>query len=180
MWRCLFLLAVLFLPLSSSGDLSFSIPAYSIGLIYEVGNPHPIGSGFVFEDTNTVVTAYHVVVDERTKRQRKISFHTGIGLRETFEPYPPLRLKPYRLLKREDIAVLTIERASPCKEPLTRGDFSVLQVGSVVGFGGFDRRAAVPTFMLSGHPVRRIFVENGIRYLAVYGIAIPGFSGWRP
>ncbi len=173
----LLLSVFLFLPCSSLGDFSFSIPAYSVGLIYEEGKPRPIGTGFVFEDTRFVVTTYHVLVDERTNRRRQISFHTGKGLREKFEPAPPLRLKPYLLFEREDIAVLEVEGINPCKEPLMRGDFPALHVGSIVGYGGYDRREAAPTFMISGHPVRRIFEENGVRYLEIYGIAIPGFSG---
>ncbi len=171
------LLLISFLPLLSFEDIRVSIPYYSVGLIYEASNPRPIASGFVFENTRFVVTARHVLFDEKTGRQRELYFAPVKGLGEN-DPIPHLRLRPHRDFKAEDIAVLTIEGQNPCKEPLVRGDFSSLQIGQSVLYGGLDlRETRRVTFTLAAHQVRRITQENGLRYLEIVGIAIKGYSG---
>jgi S1-C subfamily serine protease len=131
-------LLLVFSP-ASLGELKFSIPYYTVGMIFAKGMPQPVGSGFVFENTRYVVTARHVLIDSENNEQ-ELSFEPLKGLGS--DPIGPFKitLKPHRTLEKEDIAVLEMEGPPLCKEALTRGPATSLRGGDTVGFGGFDRR----------------------------------------
>src|SRR5258708_9568079 len=109
------------LPIFSAGlqTRHVSIPYYSMGSMLLRGNLQPIGSGFVFEDTHHLVTARHVVFDERGVA-RDLVFEPVKNAEGDSQP-PVFDLKVDRVFQSLDLAMLDIIEPSPCKHPLTRG-----------------------------------------------------------
>jgi len=180
LWKRFLILVLFILPCGlHAATIQFSIPYYSVGIIHDIKTGQAIGSGFLLDDIHYTVTAWHVVVDERTKRERKIVFIPvkGVGANET---PPPLQVSPYRLYPDSDIAVMRVEGKNFAKESLVRGDTLSLRAGDMIGYGGFDVRKTSPgqtTFTVSGHRITDVLEIGNHRFLEIRGIAIPGFSG---
>jgi S1-C subfamily serine protease len=162
------------LQLFGGTGLTFSVPYYSVGIIKEMGTARAIGSGFLLDDVNYMVTAWHVIFHEHTRLQRNLIFQPirGVG---SHEPAPLLEMKRHLLLEERDIAVMRLEGRNLAKEPLVRGNTASLRRGDIVGYGGLNLRDSSTTFTLSGDPVINIFTKGGLRFLEVRGIAIPAF-----
>src|SRR5262245_7457679 len=176
-WAVLLAFGIFTLPLRlfAGPDLTFSIPNYSVGVIEEIGtNSRVIGSGFLLDDVNYVVTAWHVVFDRATKQQRRL-FFLPIRNLGTHERPPLLQMTPHLLLEERDIAVMKIEGKNLAKEPLVRGNTTSLRPGHPVGYGGFN--ASRTTFTLSADLITAILPSGDLRFLEIRGVAIPGFSG---
>jgi S1-C subfamily serine protease len=160
----------------AGSDLKISVPHHSVGIIRETETIRPHGSGFLLDDVNYMVTAWHVVFDKSTRLQRKLVFQPMARL-GTHDPAPLLEMKPHLLLEERDIVVMRLEGKNLAKEPLVRGNTASLRPGDVVGYGGLNLRDSVSTFTLSGNPITNIFTKGALRFLEIRGIAIPGFSG---
>jgi S1-C subfamily serine protease len=161
---------------SRAQTVQISLPYYSVGIIYDAATNKPIGSGFVFRDAKTVVTARHVLVDENTGLRRMLIFKPIKGVVPGAE-VPALRLLPLKDDKNSDIAVLKMTGESPCREALqpTTGD---LKVGDNVLYAGFDtRQKNAYTVSLGAYPISNIYFDGGLKFFQIVGDARPGYSG---
>jgi S1-C subfamily serine protease len=160
----------------AGANLKVLVPHHSVGIIRERETLRPYGSGFLLDDVNYMVTAWHVVFDKSTHLQRKLVFQpmTRLGIHD---PAPFLEMKPYFLSEERDIAVMRLEGKNLAKEPLVRGNAASLRPGDMVGYGGLNLRDSILTFTLSGDSITNIFTKGDLRFLEIRGIAIPGFSG---
>lgn len=161
-----------------SADIQFSIPYYSVGIIHDSKTGTALGSGFLLDDVRYIVTAWHVVVDERTGREREVVFKPvkGLGTHES----PIVTVKRSRMWPDKDIAVMQVDGKSFAKEPLERGNTQSLRVGDMALYGGFDvreRKQEKMSFTVSAHPITGIIGAGEHRLLEIQGLAIPGFSG---
>jgi S1-C subfamily serine protease len=155
------------------------VPDYSMGVIFERTNGwKPIGTAFFLENTQYVITARHVLFDEKTGKQRKITFAPikNIGVSEG----RLVIVKLQEAFEREDLAVLRVDGLSPCKTPLTRGNPLTLRKGDIVTYAGYNKETTTRKkvgFTLMPQQVRRIYIEDGLRYIEVEGFVRHGFSG---
>jgi hypothetical protein len=113
-----------FKTMSIQPKFSFTIDGRSLGAILDPTTGYRIGSGFIVDNPNTVMTAYHVSVDCKTNQRRELSYeppHLPVS------PPPkvpvPVKLKPLKNFPELDIAVLTIaDGQTPCERNLKRSE----------------------------------------------------------
>lgn len=151
---------------------SFTVDDRCLGLIIDASTNSPIGSGFILEENNTLITARHVAIDLKTNQPRKIMYQLpGVAGRPYIEPLP---LTPIKDLDDADIAIMHIDGTSPCKQSFKRSSVNV-QAGYWVIYAGFDPPTG--SLKISSHSVHNINIEGNKKFIEIEGDAVPGYSG---
>jgi S1-C subfamily serine protease len=160
---------------SDPSRFSITIDDRCVGIIRSTDG-HWIGTGFIADDPNTVITARHVAIDLTTKEKRDLTysppFTTDADARDGI-----LSAKKLVLLKDDpatDIALLRIDGESPCKRVLGRSSTN-LKKGDWVIYAGLNTNGH--GLMISSHEILAIKFENLTEYLQIKGDARPGYSG---
>src|SRR5262245_24623351 len=72
---------------------SFTIDDKCLGFILDASTNSYIGSSFILEDNNTVITARHVAIDLNTHQPRKIMYQPPADGHKPIDPLPLTAVK---------------------------------------------------------------------------------------
>lgn len=167
------------LPNNEDPLTSFSIPYYTIGLLYGVGQASsPLGSAFVFEASSFLLTANHLLETGNQEDGAGFVFSPIKGIVEgkTYR----VRVSVYKRIPECDIAVLKAEGVVPWIRPLARGSVERIQKAELLPYGGYDVRMSTPTNASFSIGIGRILeiIDTGAgKLVRMEGGAVPGFSG---
>ena len=155
---------------SQTKEFSFNISYSSVGFITDETG-FIIGTGFVFEKPNQVITCAHVIQKNkiffRPVKPEKTSYL--LHLKTTYEA--------------EDIAIL-ISDDTICKEPLKYGTSDKISPGDQIVYIGYNQNESNDkSIVLKAHRAELSacgLVKNGgsiARFFEFQGEGIPGYSG---
>lgn len=175
-WSTGLISILLLVPLAAAQTpqpgFSISIDASCVGVLRDASTDSIVGSGFILEDNNTVITARHVAIDLQTLQPRKLNYqspHSDGG------PFPiQVPLTAVKDVEDADIAILHIEGQSPCKHSLKRSTVNAA-IGYRVIYMGFD--PVSNGYKASSHAVRNLTSEADRKFIEIEGDARPGYSG---
>ena len=161
---------------SGPPKISIEIDDKCLGVIRNSPDGHWVGTGFIADDPNTVITARHVAIDGTTKRKRDLTysppFTTDSDLMRGV-----LGTRKLILMRDDpatDIAVLRLDGKSPCERPFKRSS-TTANKGEFVFYTGLN--TARHGLMVSIAQIRNIKFENLTGYMQIEGDARPGYSG---
>jgi len=153
--------------MSQAEPLKLACSMESIGVITDASTGQKIGSAFITDRNNDVVSCAHVVADR-----------TNLVYDSADATNPVRRLKLKYILPRFDLAVLTAEKTVETK-PLNLGDIRRIRPGDRIMYVGYVQGTRILNASAATVTATGAALNDGaiVEFLEFQGKGMPGYSG---